>query len=71
MWLKPPGESDGASIPLPIGDENFNRECDPDYTGRPDASPDPTGAWRNAPPAGQWHSAQFQELLRNAHPPVG
>ncbi|MEU4443607.1 glycoside hydrolase family 6 protein [Actinosynnema sp. NPDC050801] len=70
VWMKPPGESDGASLPLPIGDENHNRMCDPDYQGRPDSSPDPTGAWRNAPPAGHWHSAQFQELLRNAHPPV-
>ncbi|WP_367130069.1 glycoside hydrolase family 6 protein [Saccharothrix sp. HUAS TT1] len=70
VWMKPPGESDGASIPLPIGDEIHNRMCDPDYTGRPDSTPDPSGAWRNAPPAGQWHSAQFQELLRNAHPPV-
>ena len=70
VWMKPPGESDGASIPLPIADENFNRECDPYYTGRPDASPDPTGAWHDAPPAGQWHSAQFRELLRNAHPPL-
>ncbi|MFE9747390.1 glycoside hydrolase family 6 protein [Saccharothrix saharensis] len=70
VWLKPPGESDGASIPLPIGDENFNRMCDPDYDGRPSSTYDPTGAWRNAPPAGQWHSAQFQELLRNAYPPV-
>ncbi|MEU4743261.1 glycoside hydrolase family 6 protein [Actinosynnema sp. NPDC023658] len=70
VWMKPPGESDGASTPLPIGDENHNRMCDPDYTGRPDASPDPSGAWRNAPPAGEWHSAQFQELLRNAYPPL-
>ncbi|ROP36989.1 glycoside hydrolase family 6 protein [Saccharothrix texasensis] len=68
VWMKPPGESDGASIPLPIADEPFNRECDPTYTGRPDATPDPTDAWPDAPPAGRWHSAQFQELLRNAHP---
>ncbi|PSL53596.1 cellulose 1,4-beta-cellobiosidase [Saccharothrix carnea] len=70
VWMKPPGESDGASIPLPIADENFNRECDPDYQGWPGGSTRPTGAWRDAPPAGQWHSAQFRELLRNAHPPV-
>ncbi|WP_447009782.1 glycoside hydrolase family 6 protein [Saccharothrix hoggarensis] len=70
VWMKPPGESDGASIPLPIGDENHNRMCDPDYTGYPGASQYPTGAWRNAPPAGQWHSEQFRELLRNAHPPL-
>ncbi|XVS66614.1 glycoside hydrolase family 6 protein [Actinosynnema sp. CA-299493] len=70
VWMKPPGESDGVSIPLPIADEPFDRECDPTYTGRPDATPDPTGAWPDAPLAGHWHSAQFQQLLRNAHPPL-
>ncbi|MFE2753627.1 glycoside hydrolase family 6 protein [Actinosynnema sp. NPDC059335] len=70
VWMKPPGESDGASVPLPIGDENFNRMCDPTYDGRPTSTFDPTGAWSDAPPAGAWHSAQFRELLRNAHPPV-
>ncbi|MFI9010860.1 hypothetical protein ACIGNX_26845 [Actinosynnema sp. NPDC053489] len=76
-WMKPLGESDGASTPSPAGDRD--RMCGPDHTGRPDASPDhtgrpdaspePSGAWRDAAPAGQWHPAQSQELLRNAHPP--
>jgi cellulose 1,4-beta-cellobiosidase len=70
VWMKPPGESDGVAFPLPTGDEPFNRECDPTYDNRPDSSYDPTGAWPSAPLAGQWHSAQFQELLRNAHPPL-
>ncbi|MCC8250647.1 glycoside hydrolase family 6 protein [Saccharothrix luteola] len=68
VWMKPPGESDGGSIHFPNSEELFNRECDPYYDGRPNASPDPTGAWPDAPPAGHWHSAQFRELLRNAHP---
>ncbi|NUT52217.1 MAG: glycoside hydrolase family 6 protein [Saccharothrix sp.] len=70
VWMKPPGESDGASIPLPIGDENFNRECDPYYDARPTSTYDPTGAMPDAPAAGQWHPAQFQQLLRNAYPPL-
>jgi cellulose 1,4-beta-cellobiosidase len=68
--MKPPGESDGASIPVPTGDEVHNRMCDPRYEGWPGASPRPTGAWPDSPPAGYWHSAQFRELLRNAHPPL-
>ncbi|WP_276530116.1 glycoside hydrolase family 6 protein [Saccharothrix coeruleofusca] len=70
VWMKPPGVSDGASIPLPTGEDNFNPMCDPSYTGSPDATPDPTGARPDAPPAGAWFSAHFQELLRNAHPPL-
>jgi cellulose 1,4-beta-cellobiosidase len=69
VWMKPPGVSDGASVPTP--GERFNRMCDPTYTGLPDASPDPSGALPNAPAAGTWFPAHFQELLRNAHPPVG
>ncbi|MGM1061453.1 glycoside hydrolase family 6 protein [Saccharothrix sp. Mg75] len=68
-WLKRPGESDGASIPVPTGEENFDRMCDPTYTGQPDATPDPTGARPDSPPAGRWDPAQFRDLLRNAHPP--
>ncbi|MEV8440477.1 glycoside hydrolase family 6 protein [Actinosynnema sp. NPDC051121] len=70
VWMKPPGESDGAAVPSPTADEPFNRECDPAYDTRPDSSYDPTGAWPGAPAAGRWHSAQFQELLRNAYPPL-
>ncbi|OKI31411.1 hypothetical protein A6A25_26775 [Saccharothrix sp. CB00851] len=70
VWMKPPGESDGVSIQIPNSEENFNRECDPFYDSRPTSTYDPTGAWPDAPLAGRWHSAQFQELLRNAHPPV-
>ncbi|GAA1277663.1 hypothetical protein GCM10009634_21320 [Saccharothrix xinjiangensis] len=69
-WVKPPGESDGASSPLPYPGENHNRMCDPNYNSWPGASYRPTGAWPNTPPAGQWHSAGFRELLANAHPPL-
>ncbi|WP_051772596.1 glycoside hydrolase family 6 protein [Saccharothrix sp. NRRL B-16314] len=69
VWMKPPGESDGASIPLPNGEGTFERMCDPTYDSGW-GSPRPTGAWPDAPPVGRWHSAQFQGLLRNAHPPL-
>jgi cellulose 1,4-beta-cellobiosidase len=29
-----------------------------------------SGALDNAPISGHWFSAQFQELLANAHPPI-
>jgi cellulose 1,4-beta-cellobiosidase len=70
VWMKPPGESDGGSIRFPNSEELFNPDCDPYYDGRPNSSPDPSGAMQDAPQAGQWHSAQFQQLLRNAHPPL-
>ena len=70
VWMKPPGESDGSSTRVPNQEGGFNPDCDPHYDGRPNSSPDPSGAWPDAPVAGQWHSAQFRELLRNAHPPV-
>jgi cellulose 1,4-beta-cellobiosidase len=69
-WVKPPGESDGASIPLPYPGENHDRMCDPNYDGPPRGSNSPSGAAPNTPPAGLWHSAGFRELLANAHPPL-
>ncbi|MFC6090758.1 glycoside hydrolase family 6 protein [Saccharothrix lopnurensis] len=69
-WVKPPGESDGASSPLPYPGENHDRMCDPNYDGPPRGSNSPSGAAPNTPPAGQWHPAGFRELLANAHPPL-
>ncbi|MBB5800453.1 cellulose 1,4-beta-cellobiosidase [Saccharothrix ecbatanensis] len=69
VWMKPPGESDGASIRLPNDEGLFNPMCDPTYDAGWGA-PRPTGALPDAPQAGHWHSAQFRELLRNAHPPL-
>lgn len=69
-WIKPPGESDGGSIPPPMPDMAFDRMCDPTYEGAPRASSTRTGALPDAPPAGEWFSAQFQQLMRNAYPPL-
>jgi cellulose 1,4-beta-cellobiosidase len=70
VWAKPPGESDGAGVPVPGADENADPTCDPAYGGRPDSTPDPSGALPNAPLPGRWFAAQFQQLLQNAWPPL-
>jgi cellulose 1,4-beta-cellobiosidase len=71
VWIKPPGESDGASSEIPNNEgKGFDRMCDPTYTGNPRNNNNMSGALANAPLSGHWFSAQFQELLRNAYPPV-
>ncbi|MER5866315.1 glycoside hydrolase family 6 protein [Kitasatospora sp. NPDC002040] len=72
VWVKPPGESDGASKAIANDQgKGFDRMCDPTYTGNPRNNNNMSGALPDAPLAGAWFSAQFQELLRNAYPPVG
>jgi cellulose 1,4-beta-cellobiosidase len=56
-WIKPPGQSDGASDPSSPG---FDPSCGPD-------APD---ALRGAPRAGQWFQAQLLQLVGNAQPPL-
>jgi cellulose 1,4-beta-cellobiosidase len=69
VWIKPPGESDGASSAI-ANDEGkgFDRMCDPTYTGNPRNNNNMSGALPNAPLSGHWFSAQFQELMKNAYP---
>ncbi|MFF6876172.1 MULTISPECIES: glycoside hydrolase family 6 protein [unclassified Streptomyces] len=71
VWMKPPGESDGASeeIPNPEG-KGFDRMCDPTYEGNPRNGNNPSGALPDAPISGHWFSAQFRQLMQNAHPPL-
>ncbi len=45
--------------------------CDPTYTGNGRNGFNLTGALPDSPVAGHWFSSQFQELLRNANPPLG
>jgi cellulose 1,4-beta-cellobiosidase len=69
VWIKPPGESDGASSVIPNDEgKGFDRMCDPTYTGNPRNNNNMSGALPNAPLAGHWFSAQFQELMKNAYP---
>ncbi|MFF8842294.1 glycoside hydrolase family 6 protein [Streptomyces sp. NPDC015127] len=69
VWMKPPGESDGSSREIPNNEgKGFDRMCDPTYTGNPRNNNNMSGALPNAPLSGHWFSAQFQELMKNAHP---
>ncbi|WP_419998894.1 glycoside hydrolase family 6 protein [Streptomyces boninensis] len=71
VWAKPPGESDGASQPVDNDEgKGFDRMCDPTYTGNDRNGNNMSGALPNAPLAGHWFSAQFQQLLQNAYPPL-
>jgi cellulose 1,4-beta-cellobiosidase len=75
VWIKPPGESDGSSSLIPQGPDNpggkgFDQMCDPTYTGNARNGNSLTGALPNAPISGAWFSAQFQQLMANAYPPL-
>ncbi|MGW2641589.1 glycoside hydrolase family 6 protein [Streptomyces sp. NPDC001348] len=71
VWMKPPGESDGASSAIPNDEgKGFDRMCDPTYTGNPRNNNNMTGALPNAPLSGHWFSAEFQQLMQNAYPPL-
>jgi cellulose 1,4-beta-cellobiosidase len=69
VWIKPPGESDGASKLIENKDgKGFDRMCDPSYAGNTRNGNSATGALPDAPLSGAWFSAQFRELLQNAFP---
>lgn len=69
VWMKPPGESDGASKEIPNDEgKGFDRMCDPTYTGNARNGNSMSGSLPDAPISGQWFSAQFQELMKNAYP---
>jgi cellulose 1,4-beta-cellobiosidase len=55
FWVKPPGESDGASEPSAPG---FDAAC-----GTPDSAP-------GAPHAGEWFTPYFLDLVANANPAI-
>jgi cellulose 1,4-beta-cellobiosidase len=69
VWIKPPGESDGASKEIPNSDgKGFDRMCDPTYTGNSLNGNNMSGALPDSPLSGAWFSAQFQQLMTNAYP---
>jgi cellulose 1,4-beta-cellobiosidase len=71
VWIKPPGESDGASKQIPNDEgKGFDQMCDPNYGGNPRNNNHPTGALPDAPLSGHWFSAQFHQLMQNAYPPL-
>ncbi|WP_344056758.1 glycoside hydrolase family 6 protein, partial [Sphaerisporangium rubeum] len=71
LWIKPPGESDGAGGPLlpPESDRLVDRMCDPSANNRFNPAV-PTNALPNAPMYGDWHHDQFAALVANAYPPA-
>ncbi|KQV04731.1 glycosyl hydrolase family 5 [Kitasatospora sp. Root187] len=72
VWVKPPGESDGASKVIPNDQgKGFDGMCDPTYAGNARNNFQMSGALPDSPLAGTWFSAQFRQLLQNAYPPVG
>ncbi|WP_225845313.1 glycoside hydrolase family 6 protein [Streptomyces sp. HPF1205] len=71
VWIKPPGESDGASQAISNDEgKGFDQMCDPTYGGNARNGNNPTGALPDAPLAGHWFSAEFHQLLQNAYPPL-
>ncbi|MEU2423652.1 glycoside hydrolase family 6 protein [Streptomyces sp. NPDC007851] len=71
VWMKPPGESDGSSSAIPNDEgKGFDQMCDPTYTGNARNGNNLSGALPNAPLSGHWFSAQFQQLMANAYPPL-
>jgi cellulose 1,4-beta-cellobiosidase len=73
VWVKPPGESDGAASQELSYDpqdpaKGFDRHCDPTYTYAAGNLTVDTGALANAPVAGRWFKEGFQLLLNNAYP---
>jgi cellulose 1,4-beta-cellobiosidase len=70
VWVKPPGESDGASTEIPNDQgKRFDRMCDPTFVS-PKLANQLTGALPDAPLAGQWFESQFQMLVENAYPVI-
>ncbi|MFE0678129.1 glycoside hydrolase family 6 protein [Streptomyces sp. NPDC058867] len=70
VWVKPPGESDGASEDIPNGEgKRADPMCDPGHVA-PNAGGRPTGALPDAPLAGHWFHEQFTMLVRNSRPAV-
>jgi cellulose 1,4-beta-cellobiosidase len=71
VWIKPPGESDGASKQIKNDQgKGFDGMCDPNYGGNARNANNQSGALPDAPLSGDWFSAQFQELMANAYPPL-
>ena len=70
VWIKPPGESDGASTDIANDQgKRFDRMCDPTFVS-PKLTNQLTGATPDAPLAGQWFEDQFKTLVANAYPVI-
>nr|WP_139367674.1 glycoside hydrolase family 6 protein [Bacillus alkalicellulosilyticus] len=68
VWVKPPGESDGASEYIPNDEgKNADPNCDPTHRSSLGVM---TGAMPDAPLAGHWFHEQFVMLVQNAYPAI-
>ncbi|MDC0714521.1 glycoside hydrolase family 6 protein [Stigmatella sp. ncwal1] len=68
VWVKPPGESDGASEEIPNNEgKGADPMCNPDYTTKYNTK---SGALPNAPLSGHWFHNQFAMLVQNAYPVI-
>ncbi|QRN95619.1 glycoside hydrolase family 6 protein [Archangium violaceum] len=68
VWIKPPGESDGASKEIPNNEgKGADPMCNPDYDTKYNTK---TGALPNAPLSGHWFHEQFAMLVQNAYPAI-
>ncbi|EAU67050.1 glycoside hydrolase family 6 protein, partial [Stigmatella aurantiaca] len=68
VWIKPPGESDGASKEIPNEEgKGADPMCNPDYTTKYNTK---AGALPNAPLSGHWFHDQFAMLVQNAYPAI-
>jgi cellulose 1,4-beta-cellobiosidase len=73
VWVKPPGESDGASQAINNDEgKGFDQMCAPGTPNPPNPrnGNGPSGALANAPLSGHWFDAQFRQLMQNAFPPL-
>jgi cellulose 1,4-beta-cellobiosidase len=72
LWIKPPGESDGTGDPdAPETDgKRHDPECSAARILPGSIWPVSTDATPGAPHAGEWFQAHFEQLVRNAQPPL-
>lgn len=72
VWIKPPGESDGASQVVANNEgKGFDPMCDPGFHGSTQANGgNLTESIPNAPLAGHWFEAEFEILVQNALPAI-
>jgi cellulose 1,4-beta-cellobiosidase len=71
VWVKPPGESDGSgSLHPERRGQGLRPDVRPDVHRQGPPRQQMSGALPNAPISGAWFPAQFQELKRNAYPPL-
>jgi len=71
VWVKPPGQSDGAGKPIANSQgKKFDPNCSNTYQENEYGYTGPSNALPNAPLAGEWFNAQFQQLVSNAYPAI-